>query len=432
MAPGKQGKSAGASENPSVTLFREYLRINTVHPKPDYDAAVQFLERVGTDLGLVCQKVEVSGAAPGLVPSYHSTAGGQILSPPPHGWQEVPGRVVLVLTWPGTNPHLRSILLNSHTDVVPVFEEHWTYPPFEAVKDSQGNIYARGAQDMKCVSIQYLEAIRRLKAEGKSFARTIHLSFVPDEEVGGYKGMVMFLQRPEFKALNVGFALDEGLASPSDTYSVFYGEKSPWWIKVKCMGSPGHGSRFITNTAAEKLVREWGQWLKSNTSLTLGDVTSLNLTMLEGGVSFNVVPSEMAVGFDVRIPPTVDLKAFEEQVAAWCRAAGDGVTYEFHQKCMDQHVTSTEESDPWWKAFSGVCRDMKLPLKLEIFPAATDSRYIRAAGYPALGFSPMNCTPVLLHDHNEFLNEDVFLRGIDIYAHLLPALASVPPLPTEG
>ncbi|NXD16166.1 ACY1 protein, partial [Nothocercus nigrocapillus] len=184
------------SEEPSVTLFREYLKINTVHPEPDYDAAVRFLERVGTDLGLASQKVEVC-----------------------------PGRVVLVLTWPGTKPRLRSILLNSHTDVVPVFEEHWTYPPFEAVKDSQGNIYARGAQDMKCVSIQYLEAIRRLKAEGKSFARTMHLTFVPDEEVGGHKGMEMFVQRPEFKALNVGFALDEGLASPSDTFSVFYGEK---------------------------------------------------------------------------------------------------------------------------------------------------------------------------------------------------------------
>ncbi|XP_068265638.1 aminoacylase-1 isoform X3 [Nyctibius grandis] len=383
MAPGKPGKSTGASEDPSVTLFREYLRIDTVHPKPDYDAAVRFLERISTDLGLACQKVEVCQ-----------------------------GYVVLVLTWQGTNPRLRSVLLNSHTDVVPVFEEHWTYPPFEAVKDSQGNIYARGAQDMKCVSIQYLEAIRRLKTEGKSFARTIHLTFVP------------------------------GLASPSDTFSVFYGEKSPWWIKVKCVGSPGHGSRFISNTAAEKMHKVINsflafresekQRLKSDSSLTLGDVTSLNLTMLEGGVSFNVVPSEMAAGFDVRIPPTVDLKAFEEQVAMWCRGAGDGVTYEFHQKCMDQHISSTEESDPWWKAFSGVCRDMKLQLKLEIFPAATDSRYIRAAGHPAIGFSPMNRTPVLLHDHNEFLNEQVFLRGIDIYARLLPALASVPPLPAEG
>lgn len=36
MAPGKPGKSTGASEDPSVTLFREYLKIDTVHPKPDY------------------------------------------------------------------------------------------------------------------------------------------------------------------------------------------------------------------------------------------------------------------------------------------------------------------------------------------------------------------------------------------------------------
>lgn len=34
--------------------------------------------------------------------------------------------------------------------------------------------------------------------------------FPADEEVGGHKGMEMFVQRPEFKALNVGFALDEG------------------------------------------------------------------------------------------------------------------------------------------------------------------------------------------------------------------------------
>lgn len=29
-------------------------------------------------------------------------------------------------------------------------------------------------------------------------------------------------------------------------------------IKVKCVGSPGHGSRFISNTAAEKMVSEGG------------------------------------------------------------------------------------------------------------------------------------------------------------------------------
>lgn len=43
-------------------------------------------------------------------------------SSPPRPLQVAPGRVVTILTWPGTNPRLSSILLNSHTDVVPVFK----------------------------------------------------------------------------------------------------------------------------------------------------------------------------------------------------------------------------------------------------------------------------------------------------------------------
>jgi hypothetical protein len=53
-------------------------------------------------------------------------------------------------------------------------------------------------------------------------------------------------------------------------------------------------------------------------------------------------------------------------------------------------------------------------LSEEIFPGGTDSRYLRQKGVPAFGFSPINNTPILLHDHNEFLNEKIFLKGIDI------------------
>lgn len=35
-----------------------------------------------------------------------------------------------------------------------------------------------------------------------------------------------------------------------------------------------------------------------------------------------------------------------------------------------------------------------------------------------------NNTPVLLHDHNEFVNEKVFLKGIEIYCGIIPALAN--------
>lgn len=90
-----------------------------------------------------------------------------------------PKKPVVVMTWVGTDPTLPAILLNSHTDVVPVFEDKWTYPPFDAKMTEDGNIYARGAQDMKCVGMQYLAAIRHFKKIGTTFKRTIHLSFVP-------------------------------------------------------------------------------------------------------------------------------------------------------------------------------------------------------------------------------------------------------------
>uniref|UniRef100_A0A7N6BMT5 N-acyl-aliphatic-L-amino acid amidohydrolase n=1 Tax=Anabas testudineus TaxID=64144 RepID=A0A7N6BMT5_ANATE len=388
-------------EDSSVTLFREYLRLRTVHPKPDYDAALRFLDRIAEELGLPMKKIEVC-----------------------------PGKVVSIMTWEGTNPALKSILLNSHTDVVPVFQEQWKYDAFSAFKDAEGNIYARGTQDMKCVTIQYIQAVRRLKAEGRKLMRTVHLMFIPDEEIGGHEGMETFVNHPEFKKLNIGFALDEGLANPGEAFTVFYGERNPWWITVHCPGSPGHGSRFVENTAAEKLRQVINSFLnfrekekhRLNTSecLTLGDVTTVNMTMVKGGVAYNVIPAEMDVSFDLRIPPTVNLQEFEKQIKQWCKEAGDDITYEFAQVCVLKLIAQLYYC----------CLNMTL--EKEIFPAATDSRFIRAVGIPAIGFSPMNRTPILLHDHNEYLNEQIFLKGISVYKRLIPALANVPPLPDEA
>ena len=66
-----------------------------------------------------------------------------------------------------------------------------------------------------------------------------------------------------------------------------------------------------------------------------------------------------------------------------------------------------------------------LCIKINLHVYFLYSRYIREVGIPAFGFSPMNNTPVLLHDHNEFLNEKVFLRGIDIFCDIIAEMANV-------
>lgn len=80
----------------------------------------------------------------------------------------------------------------------------------------------------------------------------ISWSIKTEEELGSKDGMKDFVKTPEFKALNVGFALDEGMASETDTFLVYYGERTVWRPRFKCSGTSGHGSLLHENTAAEK------------------------------------------------------------------------------------------------------------------------------------------------------------------------------------
>lgn len=51
---------------------------------------------------------------------------------------------------------------------------------------------------------------------------------ISDEEIGGKDGMAKFVKTSDFLELNVGFALDEGMADPSEQFLLFYGERSIW------------------------------------------------------------------------------------------------------------------------------------------------------------------------------------------------------------
>ena len=139
----------------------------------------------------------------------------------------------------------------------------------------------------------------------------------------------------------------------------------------------------------------------------------------------NVCDAYIAVGFDMRITPTTPMDKFEAMIMQWVEEAGSGIEVNFEAKYTDQTLTSVAENDPWYQAFMKGAAKHELEITPRIFPAGTDSRYIREVGISAFGFSPMNNTPILLHDHNEFLNENVFLKGIDIFCDIIAEMASV-------
>ncbi|KAJ1672813.1 adenylate cyclase [Spiromyces aspiralis] len=174
----------------------------------------------------------------------------------------------------------------------------------------------------------------------------------------------------------------------------------------------------------EEQLRLLNKPLEDGTPRTLGDVTTINLTMMRSGVQANVVPEKASVVFDIRVTPYADLARFREQIETL--AAEHGIEVDFKQYSDKALVTPTDKSNPFWTALSGVLEARGIGIFKEVFPAGSDSRFIRRLGIPALGVSPLRNIPVLLHDHNEYVRESDFLEGIEIYTDLIPALASAP------
>ncbi|GMJ12956.1 aquaporin interactor [Hibiscus trionum] len=400
-----------------ISRFQLYLQINTSQPSPDYHKSTQFLLSQSLSLSLESQVLEFVHRKP-----------------------------IVLLKWPGSDPSLPSILLNSHTDVVPSEHSKWLHPPFGSHIDEQGNIFARGSQDMKCVGMQYLEAVRKLKSSGFHPKRTLYISFVPDEEIGGFAGAQKLASSDVFKDMNVGIVLDEGLASPNENYRLFYGERAAWMLVIKSSGAPGHGAKLYDNSAMENLfmsIESIRRFRASQFDLVKagvkaeGEVISFNMAFLKSGTPsptgfvMNLQPSEAEAGFDIRIPPMANLESLEKRIAEEWAPASRNMTFEFrgkgilHDDLGRPLVTATDSSNPWWTLLEEAIKQANGKIgKPEIFPASTDARSFRLLGLPAIGFSPMANTPILLHDHNEFLNQAEYLKGIDVYESIIRAYTS--------
>lgn len=91
----------------------------------------------------------------------------------------------VVGSWGGENG--RSLILNGHTDVVPVGElGNWTLPPWEATLDREkGLLYGRGTLDMKGGLACAIFAVKALIDAGIELTGKVSIQSVIGEEDGG-------------------------------------------------------------------------------------------------------------------------------------------------------------------------------------------------------------------------------------------------------
>lgn len=201
-------------------------------------------------------------------------------------------------------------------------------------------------------------------------------------------------------------------------------------------GKPGHGSQHFDGTVGEKAAYIMGklyefraqqkELIGTTSFMDVAKVTTVNMTKLSGGVQVNVIPPQITLTYDMRIAVDVDLVQWEAQLWEWCKEAGGEIDIIFERKDPAAATTKMDESNRYWTAMKEATDELGLELEPCICPGATDMLFVRAQGIPAFGFSPMNKTPVLAHDHDECLDAGVYLRGIEIYQTILTKLAELP------
>lgn len=97
--------------------------------------------------------------------------------------------------------------------------------------------------------------------------------------------------------------------------------------------------------------------MKDN-NLFIGDVTSVNITKVNGGIQTNVIPSEYRMTADFRLALDVDHTEFEKQLKKWCEEAGGGIEIEFEQKQPKVPATKTDSTNPYYVAFKKAVDDL--------------------------------------------------------------------------
>jgi aminoacylase len=153
--------------------------------------------------------------------------------------------------------------------------------------------------------------------------------------------------------------------------------------------------------------------------------------------AYNCVPPTAECSLDIRISPHTDPAEIVTMLDQWCQecskdvAGGSQVEWSYiggqgNGRGQQQHATTSTDADqnPWYAVFESAMADMNCQMEPQVFPAATDSRFLRALGIRALGFSPMRHTAIMLHENDEYIPRSTFLEGISVYVGLLKELGS--------
>jgi len=210
------------------------------------------------------------------------------------------GRNLTTLLDGGEGPLL---LLNSHTDTVPVGEE-WTKEPL-AAKIEDGRIYGRGTNDAKGPLTAMVLGAARAFEKNAPQGRVMIAASCEEEVLGqGLEKLLPLLPRPDAAVVGEPTGLRPAVA-----------QKGLIVLEITAAGRSAHAAHGGGVNAIEAAARDVLALAKirfEKKHAALGSPT-LHVTQIDGGARHNVIPDRCKLVVDIRTTPDY---AVEEIVGA--------------------------------------------------------------------------------------------------------------------
>jgi acetylornithine deacetylase/succinyl-diaminopimelate desuccinylase-like protein len=427
-------------QDETVKLMQEYLRIDTSNPPGNELAAAQFFHRIFEEAGITNT---IYPYAPGRADIY------------------------AVLKGDGS---LRPLVFLNHMDVVRAESKNWREPPF-AAKIVDGEMYGRGALDMKDEGLLQAMVMIIAKRAHLPLKRDLIFLATADEEVGDSGSTWFVANHPEL-VRDAEYLLTEGgsnvvSAGQPTLYGIGVAEKAPFWIRVVATGQGGHGSIPIVDSAPNRLIRalrpvvDWQppfhllplveQYFREISRLETGrraeefrhirkalqdpsfarDLSedenyayllrdTVSLTVLKGSTQTNVIPDTAYAELDVRLLPGEDPQAFLAQLRSVI--ADDTIQLEPIGAFRPPNSSSTDTG--LYRIIESVVHeyDPQALVAPVLNSGYTESQMYRPLGITCYGFAPVAVTEELdatQHAANERIPVEQLSRGVKMLYEML-------------
>jgi len=213
--------------------------------------------------------------------------------------------VIGILKGTGRGP---SLMLNGHTDTVSA--DNMEVDPFAAEK-KDGNIYGRGALDMKAGVAALIMAVRSIIEAGIKLKGDVILTLVADEEYASIGT----------EAVVDEYSADAAIICEPTDLAIVTAHKGFAWIKIEISGHAAHGS--LPHRGIDAIVKagkvlaaidglgETG--LKKKTHPLLGS-PSIHASLIEGGTELSTYPNYCKIELERRNLPGEERKAVAAEI----------------------------------------------------------------------------------------------------------------------